>query len=337
MKPSSLLFLFFFIIQVSHSQNIDPYSEQFFSGTINRLEVTTSGGYISVKGGAERTSVKVFITGTDSKQLLTEAEIEERLKLHVLDIQKVNDKVVCVAKPKDERRIKNNQRLAIHFEIQTSEKTDADLKTSGGSIQLAGLDGKLLFSTSGGALILDHLKGEIKGATSGGSIDLDNSSGKIELATSGGSVLAKNSNGEIHLKSGGGSLELVNLEGTINGMTSGGSIKTEKIKGDLSIKTSGGSIRFKDFSGNLSGATSGGSIEGNVLSIKNELKLTTSAGSIRVDLPDTEGLDLELIGNKIESKLPFDSFSKKRSHTTQINGGGKKVSLTTSSGNIFLD
>ncbi|MBX2953262.1 MAG: hypothetical protein KF870_12215 [Leadbetterella sp.] len=323
------------------AQNTEPYLVKDFSGQrINRLEVSTSGGSIKVNGGTSTPKVKVFIRSNSWNTKLSQKEIEERLENYILEVKVSGNTLICTAKPKKENFSWNNSnRLSIGFEIDSPGKVDTDLATSGGSITLSDLDGNLGFKTSGGSMDLNDLKGNIKGSTSGGSIKMNELSGDISLSTSGGSITAENSDGKIKLTTSGGSLTFNNLKGDIKGTTSGGSIRANNVNGDLNISTSGGSIKFTNIEGNLSGSTSGGGIEGNILAIRDHVSLSTSAGSIKVDLPFNEGMDLDLKGNRVYSdKLAKVSNTLKEGKVNgRVNGGGKSVKMRTSAGSIYVD
>jgi len=341
MKILNLFLALVFSGSVAIAQNIEPYMVKDFSGQrINRLDVSTSGGSIKVNGGASTPKVKVFIRSNSWNTKLSEKEIRERLENYILEVKVSDGTLICSAKPKKENFSWNNSnRLSIGFEIDSPEKVDTDLSTSGGSITLSKLNGNLGFKTSGGSMNLEALRGNIKGSTSGGSIKMNQLSGDISLSTSGGSITADNSDGQIRLTTSGGSLNFSNLKGNIKGTTSGGSIRANDINGDLNISTSGGSIKFANVEGNISGSTSGGGIEGNIVAIKDFVTLSTSAGSIRVDLPFNEGMDLDLKGNRVYSdKLAKVSNTLKEGKVNgRVNGGGKSVKMRTSSGSIYVD
>lgn len=341
MKLLKLILTILVVAGAATAQDTKPYMVKDFSGQrIERLDVSTSGGSIQVNGGASSSKVRVIIRSNSWNKQLSDKEIADRLEDYTLEVKVSGGILICLAKPKNEGSfLNNNNRLSIGFEIDVPEKVDTELRTSGGSISMAKLNGNLNFRTSGGSLSLSQLKGKVKGSTSGGSIKLNEAKGDISLTTSGGSITADNSNGNINLKTSGGSMTFNNLEGTINGSTSGGSIRANNIKGDLDISTSGGSIKFTNIEGNISGSTSGGGIEGNILAIKNHVNLSTSAGSIKVDLPFNEGMDLDLKGNRVYSdKLAKVSNTLKEGKVNgRVNGGGKSVRMRTSAGSIYVD
>lgn len=139
--------------------------------------------------------------------------------------------------------------------------------------------------------------------TSGGSIDIENLTGKVDAYTSGGSISLEDMHGDVDIKTSGGSLDLDNIIGKINAKTSGGSIKLKLPQNptkDSKIKTSGGSITAylaKDVAVNLTAKTSGGrvksefavngeiskrKIEGTINGGGPELVLKTSGGSVNI-------------------------------------------------------
>jgi len=139
--------------------------------------------------------------------------------------------------------------------------------------------------------------------TSGGSIEIEDLKGKVDAHTSGGSISVEDIEGEVDIKTSGGSLHIENIIGAIDAHTSGGSIKIKLPNGvtaDSKMKTSGGSITAylaKDVAVDLSAKTSGGrvssefSVDGEIKkrSIRGaingggpELVLKTSGGSVRI-------------------------------------------------------
>jgi len=139
--------------------------------------------------------------------------------------------------------------------------------------------------------------------TSGGSIEVEDLKGKVDAHTSGGSISVADVEGDVNIKTSGGSLELENIIGEINAKTSGGSIKLKLANNpiqDTKVKTSGGSITAylaKDVAVDVSAKTSGGrvssefavkgdiekrSIKGTINGGGAKLQLKTSGGSVRL-------------------------------------------------------
>jgi hypothetical protein len=320
------------------AQTQSPYYVKPAEGSVNKVEVSTSGGSIMVAHEAgQNNRVEVYIKGNNGKEL-SKTEIEERLnKSYELVIETSSNKIKAIAKTKNGFNDWKNS-LSISFKIYCPAKLDTDLKTSGGSISLKGLTGKQDFATSGGSLTVENINGDIDGATSGGSITISGSEGNIELATSGGSITASNCKGDMELATSGGSLKLDNLQGKVEAKTSGGSISGTNVKGELETYTSGGSVKIAGMSGSLAAGTSGGSMDISIVELGSYVKLRNSGGSITVNLPSGKGMDLDLEGNKV-SVPGLTNFSGSASDDEikgKVNGGGVPVTIKASSGKVNL-
>jgi len=336
-------YLLFFVLaalqfSLKAQSNKTPFmTKSLSSESIKDVEVETSGGSISVSGVAvSEARVEVYITSNNNKELSKE-EIQQRLNdKYNLNISVANNKVSAIARQK-EKITDWKKALNISFKVFVPKNVSTDLSTSGGSISLNDLSGKLKFSTSGGSLNLDNLSGTVDGRTSGGSIDLKNSKDDIDLSTSGGSIDAKNCEGKLRLSTSGGSLDLKDLKGEIRATTSGGSIHGSDIEGELISHTSGGSIHFSDLSCSLETSTSGGNIDVSMKELGKYIKISNSGGNIDVTLPN-KGLDLDLSASKIKTGQ-LNNFSGKvddEEINGKLNGGGVPVRIDAGSGKISL-
>ena len=343
-KNLLLLVLAVFISASSYAQSNEekPYvTKSFNNSSLNALSVETSGGAIAVTGGQSNGfKVDMFVVQNNwkDKKELGKAEIEERLDDYDILIGTEGNKVVARAKRKEGIKWDNNKNVSIGFKIYTPRAISTYLKTSGGSIRIASLTGEQNFTTSGGSMKVEDLDGTVRGRTSGGSIEVTNCRKDIELVTSGGSIKASDLKGRIDLKTSGGSITLNSLDGEIEAVTSGGSIKGDGIAGSLNTGTSGGSVRLANVSGSLKASTSAGSVEVSMTKLGKYLDLRSSAGSIRVTMPLENGLDLNLKGNKVSIPLKnFDGNVEKDRVSGKINGGGIPVTLSASSGSVYVN
>src|SRR5207248_8526943 len=103
-------------------------------------------------------------------------------------------------------------RLQVNYTIAIPAKFDLNLKTAGGHIEVADLEGKAVLYSSGGNLKLGVIKGPLKAHTSGGHITLTRVEGDADVDTSGGN------------------LHLGEIDGNLVAHTSGGHITLEKNK-----------------------------------------------------------------------------------------------------------
>jgi hypothetical protein len=306
---------------------------------INQVEAKTSGGGIEVSGvSPSEARIEVYINGNGRHNSYSKEEIEKILSEdYDFSVTVSGNKLTASAKPKRSFNNWSNQ-ISISYSIYVPVACATHLNTSGGGISISNLAGEQHFNTSGGGLDVKGLTGKIYGQTSGGGIEVSDSKDDIDLETSGGGLEAKRCSGQIRLNTSGGSIELSDLRGNIRATTSGGNVDAEKINGDLITHTSGGNISLTSMSGSLEASTSGGNIDVEMLETGKYVKLNNSGGSIHLQIPKGNGLDLDIHGDRIKTEglNNFSGSMEKQSISGTINGGGIPVDIHAGSGGVTL-
>jgi DUF4097 and DUF4098 domain-containing protein YvlB len=156
----------------------------------------------------------------------------------------------------------------------------------------------------------------VKAETSGGSIKIEGSKGKVDLDTAGGSIYVGSSEGPVIADTAGGNIKILQARGYIEADTAGGSIEAEMIETNNKLDT--------------------------------HVYLDTAGGSITVYLPKTFAAsisaELEITRSakrdyRIYSDFPLTIKGEKSDMVTangDINGGGDKVTLETTNGDIYI-
>lgn len=326
------------------SNNVDEsklyMTKTFPASSVKNVDVNTSGGGITVMGGAtSEAKVEVYVNG-NGRGSLSDSEIEERLEKYDLTVRMDGSTLVCEAERKNKSGSWNwKNGLSISFKVYVPTKVATNLNTSGGGIKMANLDGDLKFRTSGGGLKLEDLRGNIKGSTSGGGIKMMNCDDVVNVRTSGGGIIATDCDGELDMSTSGGGIKLTNLNGNVEASTSGGGISVEDFSGDLNTSTSGGSIRMSGMNGNVKASTSGGGISASFERPGKYISLSTSAGNIDIDVPNGKGYDLDLSGNRVRMASSSNFSGSKKDDRVQgrLNGGGTTIKARASSGSVSLN
>ena len=313
MKNSTKLFFavlpmaFFVTIACNGIANLtegQPYlTKEFTINTPGELEVETSGGSIDVSSHqGNKVRVEMFVRKGGRSFDPGDDQAAEALEEFEIEIRQSGNTVIASAEREGNNWFNNNNNISISFKVFVPKQMSCDLNTSGGSIKLNGVVGDQEVKTSGGSLNLDNIEGDMEARTSGGSINIEN------------------------------------YAGTLDASTSGGSIKLMDATGDLSLSTSGGSINLEGIQGSLTASTSGGGIRANLSSLEKQLRLSTSGGSITAVVPNGLGLDLDLKGNRVNTKLSnFDGEVEKDRIIGSVNGGGIPVVMSTSGGTVNLE
>jgi DUF4097 and DUF4098 domain-containing protein YvlB len=323
------------------AQNETPFlTKSLANEVIEQVQAETSGGNISITGGAGEAKIEVYIWSNNGRKLqLSNEEIQKRLdEDYEFSITTANHKLTAIAKPKRSGRWDWKKALSISFKIFVPRNVSTNLTTSGGNIDLAHLTGTQDFRTSGGNLHIDDLAGKMKGITSGGNIHLKDSKDDITLSTSGGNIDAASSNGKLKLTTSGGNVQLKELSGDIDATTSGGNVHANSISGELAAVTSGGNVTMDDLSCSVDASTSGGHMRVSIKELGSYVKLTNSGGNIDLEIPGNKGVDLKLLADKINLVTPITFSGTKEDDRMEgtLNGGGIPVTVRGGSGRVSL-
>jgi DUF4097 and DUF4098 domain-containing protein YvlB len=214
-------------------------------------------------------------------------------------------------------------RYEVQWNIRVPAHYNIDVKTSGGSIDLADIGGTTEAHTSGGSIKTGNLTGAAMLKTSGGSITIEGGRANIDAGTSGGSIT------------------IGDTDGTVEAHTSGGSITIARANGDVTARTSGGGIRIEDAAGAVNASTSGGSISARLSrQPRGDSKLSTSGGGVSVTLGPGIGVELDAhaSGGGVHSDVPVTVMGRQDDDSLRgsIGGGGPKLVLRSSGGGVRI-
>ena len=231
---------------------------------------------------------------------------------------------------------------------------DGNLKvdTSGGHIRLGKIKGKSSIDTSGGSITLEQGGDDVKAETSGGSIKIGPVKGKVDVDTSGGSIRIGAADDDVVAKTSGGAIKVEGSNGSVNIKSSGGNLFVASSGGSVKAKTSGGNIQILQARGFIEADTSGGKIEAEMIvedkNIDTHVNLDTSGGSITLYISDrlaaSVSAELKITRSakrdyRIYSDFPLSIKGESSNNITangDINGGGDKITLSTTNGDIHI-
>jgi len=238
-----------------------------------KLKVETQGGDIRVLTSAEN-SVKVV--AKERIRASSDAEADDILKKLSLTIEQESDGVIATAtydKGSSGFHFGSWPPVQVSFTVTVPANYNVELKTSGGDVSVADLQGKVSARTSGGDISLGRIGGDVHAGTSGGNVRLAESTGAAKLGTSGGDIRVGRVVGPADLDTSGGDIEVDSVENTLQASTSGGDVSAGiagALQGDCRLSTSGGRVRVsvaKTAAFDLDASTSGGDVDAAGLTI----------------------------------------------------------------------
>lgn len=295
----------------------DVIRRGFNVGENGTLHLDSNVGSVKIVTGGSGVGVEIIRTAHGHKG-------EERLRDHKVTFRQSGNDVYINTDRKDDHdwfRFFDWNDFRVQWNIRVPAHYNVDVRTSGGSIDLADIGGTTEARTSGGSIRTGRLAGLANLRTSGGSITVDGAQGTLAAHTSGGSI------------------NIGDTTGPVEARTSGGSIKLARVAGEVTARTSGGGITIEDAAGKVDASTSGGSIHATMSAQpRGDSKLSTSGGSVVISIASGIGVDLDAhaSGGGVTSDVPITIYGRQDRNELkgQINGGGPKLVLRTSGGGI---
>ncbi len=236
----------------------------------------------------------------------------------------------------------------------------AKLTTSGGDIELDEIGGTVEASTAGGDIVVSDCKGSATVKTSGGDILLTEVGGEVEASTAGGDIAVHTSTGAVKASTSGGDVGLYDIGGPIIAKTAGGDITSRGVKGGVQATTSGGDIDLRGVEGFIEASTAGGDLYGEMtlrdFSVAHHVRMKTSGGEVTLVIPEALPATVQAVLKiterardryEIISDFPLTTkeetgegwgrrIEKVIRATGDLNGGGDRIELETTNGNIRI-
>jgi hypothetical protein len=186
-------------------------------------------------------------------------------------------------------RLRRLEQVDLAIEVRVPRAFNLDLRTGGGGITLADIEGRIEGRTGGGELDLRHLRGSIRLTTGGGEITVLDSELDGRVSTGGGAVLVENVRGDFRATSGGGEVVYRNVVTpdrtypgeVVNIRNAGGSIEVEDAPAGADLSTGGGEIHVRSAGSWLKARTGGGDIS--IGTVDGWIETSTGGGEITID------------------------------------------------------
>jgi DUF4097 and DUF4098 domain-containing protein YvlB len=229
-----------------------------------------------------------------------------------------------------------------------------EIESGGGNIRGEKIDGDATVRTGGGNVTIKTTTGEADVRSGGGSLRLDKVGKGLKLDTGGGSVNVGDVGEGAQVHSGGGSMHVGNVKQTLTLSTGGGGVDVKGASGAINVRTGGGKVTMEDITGSLALKTGGGDVSVELIpSGKGGSTVTSGGGDIVLYVPENSKANIEATlklqhgwGSswkkfKINSDFKSDKYEKDEDEESifasyTLNGGGDKIELETTNGNIDI-
>ncbi len=217
-----------------------------------------------------------------------------------------------------------------------------------GEVVRGDVAGDFLSTTSGGNYRIGRVSGRVKILTHSGEIRVGGIGAGGELKTFGGDVVLGPVTGDLRVSTAAGDIRVDSVSGSALADTAGGDIRIQSVGGNLDAKTAGGDVIVPRVGGSVRASTAGGDVRIGVTSrdIRGGITIRNSGGDVSLSIPADTKADVELVvtgaedeENPIRSDFGYLTIDKKpgtQRATAVLNGGGEKIVIRTTSGEIRL-
>lgn len=189
-------------------------------------EVRRAGSREEAQRVAEQVQVRI-------EQIGSRIEIEARYPRHIGNLFGTEPEVL------------------VHFEVTAPKSSDIDARSSDGSLDVYGFDGRIDVTTGDGNLTADNCSGRITAQTGDGSLQIESSRGEVSAHSGDGKIILDGVFQGLEAKSGDGRIEITARAGS-------------RMDRDWSIRSGDGNVRLilpEGFAATLDASTSDGRID----------------------------------------------------------------------------
>jgi DUF4097 and DUF4098 domain-containing protein YvlB/predicted Ser/Thr protein kinase len=267
------------------------FSKSFSVGLGGNLKMNVDRGSVHITGSDQNT---VEVQADRKVTRASDAEAAEILKEEHLVLKRTGNEIsITTSEPSSLRNHSflgwmSGPNLTVHYEITVPRKFDVQVKTSGGDIQIASLQGSADVKTEGGGLDFDDIEGRVKGQTEGGGIRAVSCRNELLIQTQGGGITIEQFTGSrVQATTEGGSISAgfdAAPTADCELRTEGGSVTARLPNGaavTLDAHTDGGSVRT-DLPVQVEGQFHNSTLKGTINGGGPLLKLATEGGNIEV-------------------------------------------------------
>ena len=282
------------------------FSMTTYAQEIERSFSVSSGGKLELD---METGGDIEITGWDRNEIRVVAEISGRdADMISVDFEERSNGLEIYSE-----YTRRRANADVDMEIMVPSNFNLEISTSGGDVEISGVDGKIEGSSMGGDLTFSNLRGSIDFSTMGGDIQLSDSDVDGSVHTMGGDVDITDVTGSVSGTTMGGDVTYDNVRSGQGGAqkevhisTMGGDVTVDEAMYGADLHTMGGDIDVERAAEYVKASTMGGDID--IAEINGWVEASTMGGDVQITMVGgTSGdrhIDVESMGGNIEITVP---------------------------------
>lgn len=184
------------------------------------------------KSDADRVEViaNVVVRGEGADEIDLDRLIEERIELSLSE-KKRHGILVSKVLPGDDL---GPISVSIDLSVVIPARLDSDIQQGTGSVDIAGLEGRLALHDGSGSVRIADIAGDVEVKDGSGSLTVSGVSGDLDIEDGSGGLTAKSIGGSVTISDGSGGIDVLNIGGDVRIVEAG--------SGSVSVKNVGGKV-----------------------------------------------------------------------------------------------
>lgn len=227
-------------------------------------------------------------------------------------------------------------------EIVAAVQEDPPVRLAGNTLEVGRFDDKTIGkNVSISYEIVVPADTAVVAVTGSGSVRISDIEATADAHSGSGSVTLTNIGASAKARTGSGRIRAENIAGAFSGRSGSGSIfLSQTAPGDVEVSTGSGRSELHGVVGALDASAGSGGIEVEGRQT-GDWRLNTGSGTIRIDLPDDAGFEVDAYSNSgrivVEHPLTIEGRIDKKHVEGKVRGGGPMLKIDTGSGGIRID
>jgi len=228
--------------------------------------------------------------------------------------------------------------------VEKAQELDARSSYGEVAARKIAADKIILHSSSGDVQLVDGTCSAAELVSQYGDVKLARVSGKVEARTSSGAVEGQELGGqEALLSSGYGDVTLKHFKGSAQLSSSSGDVHGSGLSGTCEAKSGYGEVKLSGILSGVQAESQSGAVRVEALpgsAPESDWKITSGYGDVSLALPRDLGFELAASTNygaldlQVPLLLEAGALKEKRAVRGMVSGGGRLVTITTSSGDV---
>jgi len=212
--------------------------------------------------------------------------------------------------------------VSITYEIEVPADAALEVQSGSGDVEAHGMEGPVKLSSGSGDVRAQDVRQSVEISTGSGDVTVRDAGSRVDAHTGSGDMEFDSVGGDLRARTGSGEVGVRRPGGRVDARTGSGDVGVQGASGDLRLHTSSGDC-------DIEGDPARGSL----------WEIETSSGDVTLDVPDSAGFQLQVVGriSRVDTDIPMETqVRSRRELRARVGSGEARVRIDTSSGRVRI-